>query len=44
MIVMMIMTLFFYFIVFSINRMSNERREQKAIYEELLSEFENSCG
>lgn len=39
MIVMMIMTLFFYFIVFSINRMSNERREQKAIYDELLSEY-----
>ena len=28
---MMIMSLFFYFIVFSINRMINERREQKAI-------------
>lgn len=39
MIVMMFMNLFFYFIVFSINRMSNERREQKTIYEELLSEY-----
>ena len=31
MIVMMFMNLFFYFIVFSINRMTNERREQKTI-------------
>ena len=38
-IVMMIMNLFFYFIVFSINRMANERREQKTIYEELLAEY-----
>ncbi|MCQ6275022.1 sensor histidine kinase [Bacillus sp. V3B] len=36
---MVIMSALFYFLVVSINRMSNERQEQKAVYEELLAEY-----
>ena len=36
---MLIMSMLFYFLVILINRMSNERPEQKELYEELLAEY-----
>jgi signal transduction histidine kinase len=36
---MMMINIFFYFLVFSINRMSHDRCEQKELYEELLAEY-----
>lgn len=38
---MMLMSVFFYFLVAAINRMSNERKEQREIYNQLLGEYRN---